>query len=945
VNLPPSAPILLVDDAPANLLALEAVLQNLGEPLVRAGSGQEALRRLRDADFAAVLLDVRMPGMDGFETARLIRAQRRSRRTPIIFVTADASDLSVEEAYSMGAVDFLAKPIVPAVLKAKLAFFVELHRSRQELQAAERKAVQDRAFLSAVLEAVEDGIVACGPDGTLTLFNRATREFHGVTAEPASADKWAREYDLFGADGVTPLPPEARPLQRALAGEVVRNAEVVIAPPGGRTRYLLASGQPLYDEGGRNLGAVVSMHDVSAQREAEAAREAAIAEQTRREEAEAAAEVIRESRERLRESEQRVRLATEAAGLGVWVWEPATDKLSWENERLFELFGLTDGAAAGAPGRLSERVAELFHQDDQQRCLQALRQTAETGARLHFEGRFHRRSDQAVRWIELTGILQSAAEGSPTRVLGTAADITDRKHAEEELRAGEERYRTLFESMDEGFSIIEIIRDATGRAIDYRFLETNPAFEKHTGLQHAVGRTMRELAPRHEDYWFRTYGEVAASGQAVRFENEARALGRWFDVYATPLGAGHAGKVALFFSDITERRRSEEDLRRLAEELAESDRRKTEFLATLAHELRNPLAPISNGLQLLRVADADPAAKERARSMMERQLRHLVRLVDDLLDIARISSGKVELKKEQADLEAVLASAVESSMPLLNAARHQLDVRMAEPGLLVIADTTRLAQVVSNLLNNAAKYTPDGGRIELVARRDGSDVVISVTDSGIGIAADSLPLVFEMFTQVGRNRERSQGGLGIGLALVRRLVELHGGTVTAESAGVGRGSTFTVRLPLAHASAASAPAPQTHETADGAPVFRVLVVDDNVDAAESLAALLELDGHETRVAHDGDAALEQARAFRPEIVFLDIGMPGKDGYEVARELRRDPANRDTMLVALTGWGAQDDRARTKSAGFDHHLTKPAELPAVEALIAKMAERRRETSAA
>jgi PAS domain S-box-containing protein len=940
VNLPPSAPILLVDDAPANLLALEAVLQTLGEPLVRASSGQEALRRLRDADFAAVLLDVRMPGMDGFETARLIRAQRRSRRTPIIFVTADASDLSVEEAYAMGAVDFLTKPIVAAVLKAKLAFFVELHRSRQELQAAERKAVQDRAFLSAVLEAVEDGIVACGPDGALTLFNRATREFHGVAAEPATADNWAREYDLFGPDGVTPLRPEERPLQRALSGEVVRNLEVVIAAPGGKPRYLVASGQPLYDESGHNLGAVVSMHDVSAQREAEAAREAAIAEQTRREEAEAAAEVIRESRERLRESEQRVRLATEAAGLGVWVWEPANDKLSWENERLFQIFGLTGPAESGDVGLLRDRIAELVHPDDAQPCAQALRHTVRTGERLHFEGRFYRRSDRSLRCIELTGILQPAEDGTPARVLGTAADITDRKSAEAELRASEERYRTLFESMDEGFSVIEMIRDGAGRPVDYRFVETNPAFEKHTGLHNAVGRTMRELAPDHEAHWFETYGRVAATGEPVRFENEAHSLRRWFDVYATPLGERGSDRVALFFSDITERRKSEEDLRRLAAELAESDRRKTEFLATLAHELRNPLAPISNGLQLLRVADGDPVAKERARNMMERQLRHLVRLVDDLLDIARISSGKVELKKEAADLETVLASAVESSMPLVSAANHTLDVRIAEPGLRVVADTTRLAQVVSNLLNNAAKYTPDGGRIELAVRREGEQVAVSVTDSGIGIAADALPLVFEMFTQVGRHRERSQGGLGIGLALVRRLVELHGGSVTAESPGVGQGSTFTVRLPLAETVVAIAPAPKPVETAE-APVFRVLVVDDNVDAAESLAALLELDGHDTRVAHDGDEALAKAREFRPEIVFLDIGMPGKDGYEVARELRRDPHHRDTTLVALTGWGAQDDRARTKSAGFDHHLTKPAELPAVEALLAQMAERRQQ----
>ncbi len=942
----PPAPILLVDDAPANLLALEAVLQTLGEPLVRAGSGQEALRRLRDADYAAVLLDVRMPGMDGFETARLIRAQRRSRRTPIIFITADASDLSVEEAYSIGAVDFLTKPIVAPVLKAKLAFFVELHRSRQELQAAERKAVEDRAFLSAVLEAVEDGIVACGPDGRLTLFNRATREFHAMDLEPVGASNWSQQYDLYGPDGVTPLRPEEVPLHRALAGEVVRDVELVIAPPGGRPRHLLASGQPLYDEAGHKLGAVVSMHDVSAQREAEQAREAAIAEQTRREEAEAAAELIRESRERLRESEQRVRLATEAAGLGVWVWEIASDQLTWENERLFEIFGLT-GAARGdmEPGRLGDRLAELAHPDDAPAFDAALRRTAQTGERLHFVGRFFRRNDRSLRWIELTGIRQPGHTGMPDRVLGTAVDMTDRKHAEDELRLSEERYRTLLESLDEGFCIIQMINGPDGRPHDYWFLQVNPAFEKHTGLVDAVGKTMRELAPGHEDHWFEIYGRVAATGEPVRFENQAQALERWFDVYATCTDRA-AGKVAVLFTDITERRRSEESLRRLAAELAESDRRKTEFLATLAHELRNPLAPISNGLQLLRVPDADPEAKERARNMMERQLRHLVRLVDDLLDIARISSGKVELKWERTGLDAVLGSAIESSMPLLNAARHHLDVRIAEPGLHLVADATRLAQVVSNLLNNAAKYTPDGGRVELDARRDGDDVVISVRDSGIGISTAALPQVFEMFTQVGRHRDRSQGGLGIGLALVRRLVELHGGSVTADSPGVGQGSTFTVRLPLSDSTVSSlSREPAAGAAAGQAPVFRVLVVDDNQTNPPPLAAQRALDRPPTRVPHDGDAAIAQATEFRPEIVFLDIGMPGKDGYEVARELRRDPRNRDTMLVALTGWGAQDDRARSKSAGFDHHLTKPAELPAVEALLAKMAERRQETSAA
>lgn len=932
----PPAPILLVDDDPANLLALEAVLQELGEPLVPVSSGEAALRQLRDADFAAVLLDVRMPGMDGFETARLIRAQRRSRATPIIFITADPSDVSIEEAYAMGAVDFLAKPLMPAVLKAKVAFFVELHRSKQELQAAEQQAVQDRVFLSAVLEAIEDGIVACGPDGKLTLFNRATREFHGLSLRSLGAEQWAGEYDLYRADGKTRLPREEIPLFRALSGEQVHNAELVIAPDGGKPRSVLVSGQPLYDEAGNKLGAVVSMHDITSRQEAQSARQAAATEQVRRQEAEAAAALIRASEERLRASEERVRLATDAAGLGIWVWDATNRKITWENERVHQLFGM---APAYVPTTADQFVSGFVHPADIEAFEQAMMFTATLGMRLNFEGRFIRHDDGEVRWMELTGILRPGAQGSPRRILGTAADITERKRAEEELRASEERYRTLFDSMDEGFCVIELLSDESGKVVDYRFLELNPAFAKHTGLARAAGKRVKELVPDHDQHWFDMYAKVVATGEAVRFEKFGAALGRWFDVYATRLGGPGSDKVAILFNDISERKRTEENLRQLAAELAEIDRRKTEFLATLAHELRNPLAPLTNGLQLMRRAVNNPPALERAREMMERQLRHLVRLVDDLLDIARISSGKVDLKKERVALKNVLSSAVETSMPLVASAGHTLEVHVPEGSLQIVADATRLAQVVSNLLNNAAKYTPHGGHIELSVRREASRVAIAVSDTGVGIAAEALPEVFEMFTQVGRNRDRSQGGLGIGLALVRRLVELHGGTVTVESPGNGGGSTFTVRLPLAES-------PQEHERpalpagmAEAAPARRVLVVDDNADAAESLAALLELSGHATRVANDGDEAVRLAHEFHPDIVFLDIGMPGKDGYEVARELRASSHTRQAVLVALTGWGAKDDRARSRKAGFDHHLTKPAGLEAVDELLAHIADPR------
>ena len=932
--------VLLVDDEPANLLALEVVLEPLGAGLVRAGSGEEALRKLQDADFAAILLDVRMPGMDGFEAAKLIRSRPRSRSTPIIFVTA-GSELSVEEAYGIGAVDFLTKPLVPAIIKAKVALFIELQRGKDQLRASERRASRERAFLAAVLEAIEDGVVACDADGKLNLFNRATRTFHGLSPETVPILSGA-EQDLYREDGRTPLPMAEIPLFRAFAGEQVTDARMVIAPRGRPPHTVVASGRPLYDDDGAKLGAVVSMHDVTAVREAELAREAVLREQGRREEAEAVAELVNASKER-------VRLATEAGGLGVWVWETASDKVVWEHDWLSDLFGLARGSE---PLIGSTFLSRFVHPDDVEAFRAAVRATVERGEPFHFLGRIFRHPDREVRWLEFRGRRQVGTDNSPQRILGTAADITEQHHFQERLRASEERYRALFTAIDQGFALIELQFDATGKAVDYIFLEVNPAFSKHTGVANPVGKRITEVMPEVEDYWLQTYGKVALTGEPVRFMNETKSLGRWFESYAARLGGDDSRVVALLFSDITNRKNADDDLRRLADELAESDRRKTEFLATLAHELRNPLAPLSSGLQVMRLSAADPDAIERIRAMMERQVNHMVHLVDDLLDIARISTGKVELKKGRVDLQTVIASAVETSMPLIQSGRHELQVQIPDEPLLLDVDLTRVAQVVSNLLNNAAKYTPASGRISLLARREGAFVEISITDTGIGIPPSSISTVFEMFTQVGRNMERAQGGLGIGLSLVRRLVELHGGTVHASSQGVGRGSTFTVRLPLVideHAVAgrptpagaavtasAAVRSPASAAPDDAGTGLRVLVVDDNIDAADTLGALLEMIGHTTRVANDGYQAIEMAAAFQPQVVFLDIGLPGMNGYEVARKLRQMPGMDRAFLVALTGWGAREDRDRSSEAGFDHHLTKPADMTAVETLLSNLA---------
>jgi len=365
--------------------------------------------------------------------------------------------------------------------------------------------------------------------------------------------------------------------------------------------------------------------------------------------------------------------------------------------------------------------------------------------------------------------------------------------------------------------------------------------------------------------------------------------------------------------------------------LRESDRRKDEFLAVLAHELRNPLAPISSALEIMKAPSADAAAQSTARDVAERQLTHLTRLVDDLLDVSRIMRGKIELRKKPIELATVIARAVESVRPLIDAEGHELTVTPPQGPVWIDADPVRMSQVISNLLSNAAKYTEPRGHIHVTAQRDGDRAVIRVRDTGIGIAADVMPRLFEMFMQVAPGASRSQGGLGIGLTLVKTLVEMHGGSITAHSAGAGQGSEFVVTVPaLAKAPAAEVQSVVLPSRSDS--VRHVLVVDDNVDAAQSLAILLRLHGHHVRIAYGGEQALTAVAAEKPDLALLDIGMPGMNGYEVARQLRDRHGTGDLTLVALTGWGQEQDRRRSKEAGFDHHLTKPVELATLQAVL-------------
>jgi signal transduction histidine kinase len=419
-----------------------------------------------------------------------------------------------------------------------------------------------------------------------------------------------------------------------------------------------------------------------------------------------------------------------------------------------------------------------------------------------------------------------------------------------------------------------------------------------------------------------------AGRRSERIEHYYEHYGKWLEIGASPV---RTGGIAVYFRDSTERNVAEHALREREQALREADRRKDEFLATLAHELRNPLAPIRNAVQLLSRQGPADSALQSARQMIDRQVRHMVRLIDDLLDVSRITQGKIELRKERVSLATIVEQALETSRPHLG---HELTVSLPSEPLHIDADPVRLAQVFSNLLNNACKYTEKGGRIWLTAEREGSEVVVKIKDTGIGLAPQHLPQLFRMFSQAPSSLERSQGGLGVGLSLARGLVEMHHGRIEARSAGQGLGSEFIVRLPaLALAPGAQPLDPDAAGAGASGVPRRILVVEDNRDTAFSLAALLRMEGNQVEIAHDGLEALQKASGYEPEVVLLDIGLPKMDGYDACRAMRAQPWGKRALIIAVTGWGQDEDRRRSKEAGFDMHLVKPVEHPALLKLLA------------
>lgn len=674
---------------------------------------------------------------------------------------------------------------------------------------------------------------------------------------------------------------------------------------------------------------------------------------------------LRQTREALATSEERLRLALDAGRMGVWDWNVRTGDLKW-SDSLEPLHGLAPGTFGGT----FDHFQQLIHPDDRETVNASIRQALETGGEFYVEFR-NIWQNGGIHWIAGSGKVFPGDDGHPLRMIGIGLDVTQRKRSEQTARFLADASAALAVLVDFDSTLQKVSSLAVPSFADWATVDMAEAdgFLRRVSVSHIDPAKVQLAHDVHSRFppdpaapqgvW-----NILRTGRSeivpeitdellVQSTKDEELLGILRELglrsyIGVPLTVrGKVLGVITFINAESGHQYDETDLSvaedlasraaiaienaQLYRELRQADQRKDEFLATLAHELRNPLAPIRNGLQVLRLAGSGGELGNQARSMMERQLNQMVRLVDDLLDVSRITRNKLQLRTERVSLAAVINIAVETSRPLMEQAGHTFSLTLPSAPIYLDADLTRLAQVFSNLLNNAAKYTEPGGHISLTGVLKGAEVIVEVRDNGLGIPADALLRIFELFSQVDSHKERAQGGLGIGLTLVRRLVEMHGGTIAAQSDGPGRGSQFIVQLPIAKAT----PQESTSQGNDGLSASvkrRILVVDDNCDSAMSLGMMLNLMGNETHLEHDGLAAVEAAEKFRPDMILLDIGLPKLNGYDACRLIRQRPWSRQIVIIALTGWGQEEDRRRSQDAGFDHHLVKPLDISALQMLM-------------
>ncbi len=642
------------------------------------------------------------------------------------------------------------------------------------------------------------------------------------------------------------------------------------------------------------------------------------------------ARMRREASETLRASEERLRLALSAARMVAWEYDPVADQFT-ASDNFAEVYGLPPGYIVDR----SERGFSLVHPEDLERQHRAAWKAIEEGSGYETQFRIIRPDNGAVVWLEERAKAVQGGSGQPLRLVGVSVDVSDRERAEEALRLSHARFEALVKNAPLGIYLVDA---------ELRIRQVNPRARPIFGnIDEPIGSDFAQVVhrlwqPRFADEIVERFKRTLETGEPYvvpeqmeeRLDRGPNEYYEW-QIHRILFPDGQYG-VVCYFSDISRHVLARQALSASERALQEADRRKDEYLATLAHELRNPLAPISNAVQIVRAKSPKIPELLWARDVIDRQVGHMARLLDDLLDVSRISRDKLELKKDRVSLASIVESAIETSRPVIDGGQHELSVSLPKEPVCLDADPLRLAQVLANLLNNAAKYTDPGGRIELIAHREGDMVLVSVRDNGIGIAPQVLPGLFEMFSQATPALERSQGGLGIGLALVKGLVEMHGGTVFARSDGPGAGSEFVVRLPVAAADTQ----PERERPSAVAPAqsarVKIVVADDNQDAADSLALLLNMLGNEVRSARDGQEAIEVAEAFRPDLMLLDIGMPRLNGYEACRRIRESPWGKNVLIVAVTGWGQDEDRRKAETAGFDSHIVKPIDPAALDKLL-------------
>ncbi|WP_010585506.1 hybrid sensor histidine kinase/response regulator [Schlesneria paludicola] len=778
-------------------------------------------------------------------------------------------------------------------------------RAQRSTQDARDLAEQRAEMLRITFASIGDAVITTDGLGNVSYLNSVAETLTGWASSEASGQPLQTVFQIVNEASRQAV---HNPAFKALKLGVIvglANHTVLIAKDGVE-HPIDDSAAPIFNKNGEIVGCVLVFRDVTERKQ---------------------------QQKQLEDALSRLESTLVAGEIGTWEFDISQNAVR-ADQNLARMFGVSSQDASGGP---LEAFTRVIHPDDHPRVAESIGRAIESGTNFESEYRVID-SNQSIRWVIARGRIERDATGKAVRLPGVVVDITQQRMAEERLRASEERRRQALDSAELGAWHLD---PATmSLSTDERFRAIFGVKDGHLPYEAAVALIHEEDRPRVQQ-------AVDAATRAVNplpYEVDYRVILpngelRW--VFAKGrANYSQRGTVRQLVSfdgtvaDITERKRMENDLRQLAADLSEADHRKDEFLATLAHELRNPLAPIRSGLEVMRLAGRDPGSVEQARRMMERQLTQLVRLVDDLMDVSRISQGKLELRTEPLDLATVIHSAIETSKGLIDEMGHQLIVELSSQPVIVQADLTRLAQVFMNLVNNSAKYSNCGSRIWITTTLRERDVVVTVQDEGIGIAPDHLPIVFDLFSQIEHSLTKAQGGLGIGLSLVKRLVEMHGGHVEARSEGTGKGSQFSVTLPLL-TKKPDIEVPTADNGSITSTTLRILVVDDNRDGADSLSMMLTFLGNQIRTAYDGAEAVVAAEEFQPNVILLDIGLPKLNGYEACARIRALPGGKDVIIIALTGWGADEDRNRTRAAGFNHHIVKPVDPQLLMKMLAEI----------